>query len=82
MILLIIINSFDLLVYADDLCVLCDCKNKLINILNIIDKSTELNDIKLNKSKSVIMILKNNIENNDNINGYPTINEYKYILIK
>ena len=27
------------------------------------------------------MILKNNIEENDNIDGYPIINEYKYLGI-
>ena len=74
-------NSFDVLAYADDLCVLCDGKNQLMNVLKIIDKWTELNDIKVNKSKSGIMILKNNIEENDNIDGYPIINEYKYLGI-
>jgi len=29
-------NSFEVLAYADDLCVLCDVKNQLINILKII----------------------------------------------
>ena len=74
-------NSFEVLAYADDLCVLCDGRNQLINVLKIIDKWTELNDIKVNKSKSGIMILKNNIEKNDNIDGYPIINEYKYLGI-
>ena len=41
--------SFEALAYADDLCVLCDSKNQLINVLKIIDKRTELNDIKVNK---------------------------------
>ena len=53
----------------------------MIIVLKIIDKWTELNDIKVNKSKSGIMILKNNIEKNDNIDGYPIINEYKYLGI-
>ena len=71
------LNAFDALAYADDLCVLCDGKNQLINVLKIIDKWTELNDIKVNKSKTGIMILKNKIENNDSIDGYPIINKYK-----
>ena len=30
-------NSFELLSYADDLYVLCECKNQLMNILKIRD---------------------------------------------
>ena len=31
-------NSFDVLTYADDFCIICDGKNQLISVLNIIDK--------------------------------------------
>ncbi len=40
-----------------------------------------LNCIRINESKSHIMILKNNIDENDNIEGYPIIAEYKYLGI-
>ena len=70
-------NSFNALAYVNDLCALSDSKNQLINKLNIIEKWTELNNI----SKSVINILKNNNEENDNIDGYPLTNEYKYLGI-
>ena len=31
-------NSFEVLAYADDLCVLCDGRNQLNNVIKIIDK--------------------------------------------
>ena len=74
-------NSFEVLAYADDLCVLCEGINQLSNVLKIIDNWTKLNGINVNKKKSGIMILKNKIENNDNIDGYPIINKYKYLGI-
>ena len=74
-------NSFEVLAYADDLCVLCDGRNQLNNVINIIDKWSKLNGIKVNKNKSGIMILKNDIKEKDNIDGYPIIREYKYLGI-
>ena len=68
-------NSFNVLAYADDLCVLCDGKNQLINVLKIIDKWTELNDIKENKLKSGIMILKNMKINDKVVMDKKLINE-------
>ena len=63
----------------DDLCILCEGRNQLINI---IDKWSTLNKIKVNKLKSGIMILKNNDNTNENnIEEYPIINEYKYLGI-
>ena len=77
-------NAFYVLAYADDLCVLCEGRSQLINIIKIIDKWSKLNGINVNKLKSGIMIVNNyNIDEN-NIEGYPIIKEYKYlgILIK
>ena len=74
-------NSFEVLAYADDLCVLCDGRNQLYNVIKIIDKWSKLNGIKVNKNKSGIMILKNDIKEKDNIDGYPIIKEYKYLGI-
>jgi len=75
-------NAYDVLAYADDLCVLCEGRSQLMNVIKIIDKWTELNKINVNKLKSGIMILNNykDIEE-DNIEGYPIINEYKYLGI-
>ena len=47
----------------------------------MIDGWTKLNGINVNKKKSGIMILKNKIETNDKIDGYPIINKYKYLGI-
>ena len=74
-------NSFEVLAYADDLCVLCDGRNQLNNVIKIIDKWSKLNGINVNKNKSGIMILKNDIKEKDNIDGYPIIREYKYLGI-
>ena len=74
-------NSFDVLAYAHDLCVLCDGRNQLYNVIKIIDKWSILNGIKVNKNKSGIMILINDIKEKDNIEGYPIIKEYKYLGI-
>ena len=76
------LNAFDVLAYADDLCVLCEGRSQLINVINIIDKWSTLNKIKVNKLKSGIMILKyNDNTNENNIEEYPIINEYKYLGI-
>ena len=48
-------NAFDVLAYAVDLCVLCDGRNQLNNVIKIIDKWSILNRIKVNKNKSGIM---------------------------
>ena len=74
-------NAFDVLAYADDLCVLCEGRSQLISVIHIIDKWTQLNKINVNKLKSGIMILNNYKIEEDNIEGYPIINEYKYLGI-
>ena len=61
--------SFEVLAYADDLCVLCDGRNQLNNVIKIINKWSKLNGINVNKNKSGIMILKNDIKEKDNIDG-------------
>ena len=68
------LNSFDVLPYADDLCVLCESRSQLINVINIIDKWSKLNKIKVNKLKGGIMILKHNHNTDENnIEEYPII---------
>ena len=46
-------NSFEILAYTDDLCVLCEGKNQLINIIKIIEKWTILNKINIINQKVV-----------------------------
>ena len=50
-------NSYEILAYADDLCKLYEGINQLLNVL---ERWSELNGIKVNKKKSGIMILKGN----------------------
>ena len=76
-------NLFEILAYADDLCVLCEGKNQLMNIIKIKEKWIILNKINANKAKSGIMIISNNTKevNDNNIDGYPIITKYKYLGI-
>ena len=54
-------NSYEILAYADDLCILlCEGINQLLNVFEKIEKWSELNGIKVNKKRSGIMILKDN----------------------
>ena len=53
-----------------------------MNVISIIDNWSTLNKIKVNKLKSGIMILKHNDNTNENnIEEYPIITEYKYLGI-
>ena len=47
-------NSYEILAYADDLCILCEGINQLLNVLNKIEKWSILNGININKKKSVL----------------------------
>ena len=73
-------NSYEILAYADDLCILCKGINQLLNILNKIEKWSILNGINVNKKKSGIMILKGTDDRSE-IEGYPIIKQYKYLGI-
>jgi len=68
------------LAYADELCVLCKDKNELIWVIKRIDLWSKENGINVNRKKSGIFVLKGE-EQNDNIEGYPILNEYKYLGI-
>ena len=72
--------AFEILAYADDLCVLCQDKNELIRVIKKIDLWSRDNGINVNKNKSGIFVVKGK-EQNDNIEGYPIIKEYKYLGI-
>ena len=73
-------NSYEILAYADDLCIICEGFNQLLNVLNKIEKWSKLNGINVNKKKSGIMILKGKDDRNE-IEGYPIIKQYKYLGI-
>ena len=49
-------NSYEILAYADDLCILCEGINQLLNVFKKIERWSELNGIKVNKKRSGIMI--------------------------
>ena len=62
------------------LSIIVEGKNPLSNIFNILEKWSKLNDIKVNKNKSGIMLIKG-MEEDVVIEGYPIITEYKYLSI-
>ena len=66
--------------YADDLAIIVEGRNSLSNIFNILEKWSEINGIKVNKIKSGIKLIKG-IEADVEIEGYPVIEEYKYLGI-
>ena len=72
--------AFEILAYADDLCVLCLDKNELIRLIKRIDLWSKENGINVNRKKRGIFVLKGE-EQNDNIERYPILNEYKYLGI-
>ena len=58
--------TFEILAYADDLCVLCQDKNKLLRAIRIIDKWSKENGINVNRKKSGIIVIRGE-EQKDNI---------------
>ena len=74
-------HAYEVIAYADVLCILCQEKSELLNIIKIIDKWTILNGIKVNKKMSWIMILKNDANDGNEIEDFPIIKEYKYLGI-
>ena len=73
--------SFEILAYADDIAIICKNKKELINVMNIIEKWSINNKIKINKKKSGILILEKNSNEDKDINNYPLKNKYKYLGI-
>ena len=71
-------TAFEVLAYADDLCVICENRNKLIRVIKNIDKWCNNNGISVNKKKSGIMIIKSKKEFSE-FGVYPIIEQYKYI---
>ena len=71
-------SAFEVLAYADDLCVICENRNELIRVIKNIDKWCNNNGISVNKKKSGIMIIKGKKEFSE-FGGYPIIEQYKYL---
>ena len=55
--------AFEILAYADDLCVLCQDKNELLRAIKRIDKWSKENGINVNRKKI------RGVEQNDNVEG-------------
>ena len=59
------LNSYEMLAYADDLCILCKGINQLLNILNKIEKWNILKGINVYKKKNGFMILEGTDDRNE-----------------
>ena len=55
-------------------------KNELLRAIRIIDKWSKENGINVNRKKSGIFVIRGE-EHKDNVEGYPILNEYKYLGI-
>ena len=55
-------------------------KNELIRVIKRIDLWSRENGINVNRKKSGIFVVKGE-EQKDNVEGYPILNEYKYLVI-
>ena len=53
----------------------CQDKNELLRAIKRIDKWSKENGINVNRKKSGIFIIRGE-EQNDNVEGYPILNEY------
>ena len=74
--------AFEILEYDDDIAVIFKNKLELLNVINIVEDWANNNDVKINKKKSGILILKGLNNQIDNINNYSIRNKYKYLEIE
>ena len=72
-------SEYEVLAYPDEIAIKVEGRNSLSNIFKILEKWSEINGIKVNKNKSGIMLIKG-IEEETEIEGYPVIKEYKYLV--
>ena len=70
-------KAFEILAYADDLCILCRDRCELERIFKVIDNWTKLNGIMVNKNKIGIFVIQGK-EHDNYIDNYPVIEEYKF----
>ena len=75
----------DIFAYADDVLIICEDIETLQNCISVIEKWSDENNMKINKSKSAIlesvhrMKKKTILTIGENIMGYPIVDEYKYL---
>ena len=77
-------NGFQVFAYADDLAIVGRKETKAREAIDIVEKWTEKNKMTINKKKSGIIFYKKKkrkrLKDND-IAGYPIVEEYKYLGI-
>jgi len=79
---LMIMIAFECIAYADDLVILCSSKEQLLKTIVEIQTWVDDNYMEINKKKSGILVLKNNWEKENNIEGYPIKSWYKYLGVR
>ena len=70
--------AFETLAYADDICLICTDMVQLNTSMKIIEVWCNNNGIATKKNKSGILVVRGNI-NSSNIEGYPVVDQYKYL---
>jgi len=72
--------------YADDLVIYGDSISQLNAVMKLLEEWTIANDMKNNKKKSGLLILRADKRTSERIkgelNGYPVLSSYKYLGIK
>lgn len=80
-----IIPLNDIFAYADDVLVLCDDLDKLEKCINIIERWSGENNLKINKNKSAILEFMHrrkkvtSLTVGETFLGYPVVEKYKYL---
>ena len=74
----------EVLAYADDLVIKVTGKAQLTRILRFVEEWSEANNMQVNKSKSALLKLKlkKSLNEPTTVNGYPIVDEYKYLGVK
>ena len=80
-------EGFKVYAYADDLAIVGEQRKRLEQAIEIVEKWTKDNLMKINKKKSGVIMFKKKISNKRNrmeeeeIEGYPRVKQYKYLGI-
>ena len=77
-------KGFQIFAYADDLAIMGKGEDQLKRAIEVVEKWTEDNKMKINRKKSGIIFYKRrkskkNTNHNEEIMGFPRVSEYKYL---
>jgi hypothetical protein len=80
-----IVDIEDIFAYADDVLVICEDLDTLQKCIQIIERWSDANNMKINKTKSAILEFVHRYKRTttltigDTLHGYPIVSQYKYL---